>query len=117
MNIDLTSTIAVDFDGTLYDDQPSHYGAPRIDVINKLIVLQKKGVKLVLWTCREADKLADAIEWCKHYGLVFDAINEDLDEIKKKGYIKSPKPMVHWYLDDRAISIKDFLESTISEEK
>jgi histidinol phosphatase-like enzyme len=103
-------TIAVDFDGTLYDDSKEHFGTPRMDVINKLIELQKKGTKLVLWTCRGGSKLTEAIEWCKKFNLIFDAINDDLPEIKQRNYDKSAKPMVHLYLDDRAINMKEFLE-------
>jgi len=110
--MDTNIMIAVDFDGTLYDDDPKHFGVPRMEVINRLIELQKKGTRLVLWTCRGGSKLTEAVEWCKQYGLIFDAINEDLPEVKIKNYDKSSKLMVHLYLDDKAISIKDFLERT-----
>ena len=105
----MIESIAVDFDNTLYDDKD---GKPRTEVINRLIELQKTGVKLVLWTCRGAEKLTEAIVWCKQFGLTFDAINEDTKEIKARGYLKSPKVMVEYYLDDRAIGIKDFMELT-----
>ena len=101
-------SIAVDFDGTLYNKE----GKPRLELIERLNELQKNGVNLVLWTCRGGIKLIEAIEWCKHYGLIFDAINDDLKQIKDRHYDKSNKVMVHLYLDDRTIGVKDFMELT-----
>lgn len=49
-----TKSIAVDFDGT------------------------KKGIKLILWTCRNGQTLDAAVAFCKQYGLVFDSVSQRL---------------------------------------
>jgi len=116
--MEVIKSIAVDFDGTLYEDtcgiwrEPGHEFTPRMDVINRLIELQKQGTKLVLWTCRGGIRLQEAVTWCKKYGLVFDKLNEDTDEIKAKGYDKSVKIQVSLYLDDKAINVKEFMNLT-----
>ena len=70
--------IAVDFDGTLCHGNWPDIGEPNIRLINKLLKLQRKGYKIILWTCREGEPLHQAIEWCKEFNLVFDAINDKL---------------------------------------
>lgn len=103
-------TIAVDFDGTLCEYAfPSigHQSAEQIDLMNLLKKLKQEGHKLILWTNRgdneQYKSLSEAVNWCKQKGLEFDAINENLPDIKKlSGY--SPKIMADYYLDDKAIS-------------
>jgi hypothetical protein len=104
---------AVDFDGTLCNyafpligKQTDH----QIKLLNLLIKLQKRNHKIVLWTNRgdnEAYKsLSEAIEWCKSKGLVFDAINENVEgTFKLSGY--SPKIMADYYIDDKALNFAD----------
>lgn len=53
-----------------------------------LIKRRKQGNKIILWTCREGDRLQEAVEWCKSYGLEFDAVNENIPE------------MIEWYGND-----------------
>ncbi len=54
--------IAVDFDGTLCHGNWPDIGEPNIRLINKLLKLQRKGYKIILWTCREGEPLHQAIE-------------------------------------------------------
>ena len=63
--------IAVDFDGTLCDEDFPSIGDPHLSLINDLINLQSRGSKLILWTCREGNRLHEAVEWCRNYGLIF----------------------------------------------
>ena len=77
----MNKIIAVDFDGTLCHGNWPDIGEPNIRLINKLLKLQRKGYKIILWTCREGEPLHQAIEWCKEFNLVFDAINDNLPEI------------------------------------
>lgn len=53
--------IAVDFDGTLCHGNWPDIGEPNIRLINKLLKLQRKGYKIILWTCREGEPLHQAI--------------------------------------------------------
>ena len=95
--------IAVDFDGTLCEHKFPEIGEPFLHVIEKLIERRKNGDKLILHTCRDEHFLIEAINWCKEFGLEFDAINDDLPEIKETFYAKSRKVYADVYLDDRNI--------------
>lgn len=96
--------IGVDFDGTLCEHIYPAIGYPFMDRINKLIDLKNQGHKLILWTCRAGKPLEDAIKWCANYGLIFDAVNDDLPEVKATFTNKSHKVYADIYLDDRNMS-------------
>jgi len=114
--------IAVDFDGTLCENKFPEIGEPKQDIIDKVIALQVEGWKTILWTCREIGALDNAVAWCKERGLTFDAINDDLPEIKeefksgsmyrsvmlKEGTRCGAKIFANVYLDDRAVHIDNF---------
>ena len=92
--------IAVDFDGTLCEENWPGIGPPKIDLINYLIEEQKKGTKLILWTMREGDYLQEALDWCEGLGLIFDAVNDNLEERVKMYGHNSRKVYADIYLDD-----------------
>ena len=58
---------------------------------------------MILWTCRNGIDLTKAIEFCRNIGLVFDAINDNLPEIKVKYQNNSRKIFANIYIDDRAV--------------
>lgn len=72
---------AVDFDGTLCESIYPGIGEPNTELICHLIKRKSQGNKIILWTCREGQRLREAVEWCKSYGLEFDAVNENLPEM------------------------------------
>ena len=94
--------IACDFDGTLCENKYPEIGAPKIEVINRLLEEKKTGSKIILWSCREGDTLLNAIKWCEQFGLSFDAVNDNLKEIP----FSSRKIYATEYWDDRAVTIK-----------
>lgn len=79
---------AVDFDGTLCESVWPGIGTPNMSLINHLIKRRKQGNKIILWTCREGERLQEAVEWCRRYGLEFDAVNSNIPE------------MIEWYGND-----------------
>ena len=79
---------AVDFDGTLCTNLFSVITIPDMALISYLKKKRKQGDKLILWTCRSGKRLKKAIAWCKKFGLKFDAVNENLQE------------MIAWCMDD-----------------
>lgn len=95
--------IAVDFDGTLCENKYPEFGAPRKDVINRLLKEQQAGARVILWTCRSGEDLASAIYWCLEQGLVFDAINENLKETVEYFGSDSRKICADEYWDDKAV--------------
>lgn len=94
--------IAVDFDGTLSKGKWPGVGVPNHSLIEKLIYLQKEGNKIILWTCREGEALKNAIEWCKEFNLVFDAINDNLPEVQELYGNNSRKISCDIYIDDKS---------------
>lgn len=94
--------IAVDFDGTLCENQWPEIGLPNTKLIKELIYRRKQGDKLILWTNRVDDKLENAVNWCKEQGLEFDAINDNLPEIVEFFGSNSRKVFANIYIDDRA---------------
>ena len=96
--------IAVDFDGTLVEDKFPEIGEPIYQTWMKLFKEQSEGSKIILWTCRNGKALEDAVNFCKFkMGFHFDAINENLDEIKVLYGGDTRKVFATEYWDDRAI--------------
>lgn len=97
--------IAVDFDGCLCENKYPFIGNPHCEVIDMLIDLQMNGAKLILWTCRCGKYLDDAVEWCNEKGLHFDAINDNLEEMKEIYGNNSRKVFATEYWDDRSVIV------------
>lgn len=95
-------TIAVDFDGCLCTNAWPGIGAPNTELIESLKRRRETGDKLILWTCREGESLAEAVEWCKIQGLEFDAVNENLPEMIEMYGNDCRKIGADFYLDDKA---------------
>lgn len=100
--MDAEKIIAVDFDGTLCENRWPEIGEPNHEVIQYVESEQQKGAKLILWTCRAGDRLANAIRWCKEqHDLVFDAINRNIPEIAVAFGDDTRKVFANEYIDDR----------------
>lgn len=99
-------TIAVDFDGTLADTDATEIYSPNTKLINYLIERRRQGDKVILWTCREGSRLEQAVEWCKHQGLEFDAVNDNIPGLKI--FTNPRKVAADIYIDDMVASKSDF---------
>lgn len=96
--------LAVDFDGTLcYSDWPD-LGAPNEALITYLRQWRAGGGKLILWTCRTGELLAQAVAWCHGYHLDFDAVNDNLTEVVAAYGSNSRKITCDYYIDDKSLS-------------
>ena len=103
-------TIAVDYDGTLFEGSWPEKGAPKQDVIDKVKEFKAAGAEIVLWTCREGVSLTEAAERCAEVGLEFDAVNENapsqlkyMEEKLKVGEVFATRKIFgDIYVDDRA---------------
>ena len=98
-------TIVVDFDGTLCENKYPEIGQAKKDVINRLFEEQKRGAKIILWTCRCDKYLKLAVEWCKLQGINFDAVNSNLPELIEKWGTDPRKIAASEYWDDRSVRI------------
>ena len=91
---------AVDFDGTLCAEAWPEIGEPNRELINFLLGEQKQGTELILWTMREGELLQNAVDWCAEQGLVFDAVNDNLEWMKQKWNNNPRKVYADLYIDD-----------------
>lgn len=99
--------IAIDFDNTLFQTSWPEIISANKEIIQIAKEEQAKGAKLILWTCREGQKLEEAVEACKKQGLIFDAINDNLPEVKKVFGNNSRKIVASEYWDDKGINAKE----------
>lgn len=99
---------AVDFDGTLCVKEWPGIGAPNRKLISYLIGRRKEGCKVILWTCRAEERLQEAVDWCRGYGLMFDAVNDNLPENIEKFGNNTRKVFADCYIDDLAAGMEEF---------
>lgn len=95
--------IAIDFDGCLCDNAYPAIGAPHWGVIARAKMEQEAGAGLILWTCREGQRLQEAVAACESWGLHFDAINESLPSWIVAFNNAPRKVGASEYWDDRAV--------------
>ena len=103
--------IAVDFDGTLFEEAYPEVGSPKWDIIDYCKRRKAMGDTLILWTCRARKRLKMAIRACKEVGLEFDYINNHTKESLKR-YGRAPhgsKILADVYLDDKSMRPNDIL--------
>lgn len=105
-----TKIIAVDFDGTLIRGGFPNVenGEPNTRLFKELIKAQKRGDKIILWTCRDGKLLQDALAFCHRMGLVFDFVNEnDPENMEALGFDHEPRKVVaDLYIDDLSVQPK-----------
>ena len=99
------TVIAVDFDGCLCESAWPEIGKARTPVINELRRRQADGARLILWTCREGELLAEAVMWCLNRGLRFDAVNDNIRENVEKYHNNCRKVWADEYWDDKNVLI------------
>ncbi|MDT0641687.1 hydrolase [Zunongwangia sp. F363] len=93
-------TIAVDFDGTLVENQYPEIGKPMLFAFETLKKLQEEGHQLILWTYRHGVRLEEAVEFCKKKGIEFYAVNKSYPEEELDNSI-SRKILADIFIDDR----------------
>ena len=93
--------IAIDFDGTMFETEYPKILRPILPVIEMAKARKAAGDKLILWTCRDGPELEAAIEACRQQGLEFDAVNDNLPEMKEKWGDNPRKVGADEYWDDR----------------
>lgn len=94
--------IAIDFDGTLVTDKFPEIGEPTA-LMEFAKIWMKSDAKLILWTCRDNERLEAAVRFCASHGLAFDAINENIPEVQDKYRGDTRKVYADVYVDDKAV--------------
>lgn len=106
-NAPFPKILAIDFDGTLVEDNFPEIGIIRLDTIERLNQWRADNPngKVILWTCRTDTALKAAVEFCAEYGIHFDAINDNIDEVKIRYDNNARKVFADEYWDDKAVRI------------
>ena len=99
----MNKIIAIDFDNTLFETDYPAIVRPISPVIKYAKFMRERGAKLILWTCREGKELEEAVEACRAEGLLFDAVNDNLPEMKAEWGNNPRKVAADEYWDDRAL--------------
>ena len=102
--------IAIDFDGTLCERAWPNIGAEKPRVVRMAKELRAAGNKLILWTCREGERLKEALEWCADRELYFDAVNDNIPELVKLYDCNSRKVSADMYIDDKSMNELEALQ-------
>lgn len=97
--------IAVDFDGTIVENQYPAIGVEKPFAVRTLKRLASEGDELILWTARSGQYLQDAVEWCEQNGLTFFAVNSNYHKCIKhqNGFSGARKIQADIFIDDRNI--------------
>ena len=104
------AVFAVDFDDTLCADAYPKIGEPNMKMINLVRSLKEQGHKIILDTCREnnmpegSELLTEAVVWCRHYDITFDAHNENLPELIERYGGDCRKISADFYVDKDSIA-------------
>jgi len=93
--------LAIDFDGTIVEDEYPKIGKPMVFAFETLKKLQNDGHRLILWTYRSGKKLKEAVDFCEENGIDFYAVNESYDKEELDGI--SRKINADIFIDDRNI--------------
>ena len=103
----MSKIIAVDFDGTLVTNEWPKIGKPITRVVSDLQYEQQhRDAKVILWTCRTGDHLAQAVKYCHEVlHIDFDAVNENLLENIHRMGGNTRKVYADEYWDDRAVKM------------
>jgi hydroxymethylpyrimidine pyrophosphatase-like HAD family hydrolase len=94
--------VAVDFDDTLAETNFPDIIRPNLDLIEKLKKQRAQGTKIILWTSRDGYELVRAVHYCNKHGLNFDAVNENIQEVKDLTGNDTRKVYANLYIDDKA---------------
>lgn len=97
-----TYTIAVDFDGTIVEDDYPNIGKPKLFAFDTMKKLQDEGHRLILWTYRYGKQLDEAVAFCKSHGITFYAVNKSFPE-EQFDEKYSRKINADLFIDDRNI--------------
>ena len=101
----MSKIFAVDYDGCLMLYKQIMLSEINAPLVAKLVKAQKMGHKIILWTCRENQKLQDAVDVCKRAGLEFDAVNQNVDQDIEADH----KVRADLYIDDLGMHQDKFI--------
>jgi hypothetical protein len=93
--------IAIDFDGTICFDAYPKIGCIQPYAVETINKLHAAGHYIIINTCREGERLNEAINWLLEKGIRFNRINDNHPDAAKKYEWNARKIFADIYIDDR----------------
>lgn len=88
--------IAVDYDGTLYVN-----GAVNQSLVSRMAFEQKRGNIVILWTCREGNRLQQALKELRRFGFAPNYVNCNCPQAIRMFGGDTRKVYADVYIDDK----------------
>ena len=93
---------AIDFDGTIVEDDFPDIGALKEDAKSFINKVREKGDKWILWTVRGGDLLKEAVRFLDDNNLLPDTVNTNVPEAIEFLGEDSRKIYADYYIDDKS---------------
>jgi hypothetical protein len=108
----LPKIVAIDFDGTLVENNFPEIGLANVEIVEYVKYLKHTGHKVILWTCRcdtsERPYLSEAVKFCiDELDLEFDEVNKNLKEVRDIFKQDTRKVYADIYIDDKGVDLLD----------
>lgn len=101
MNKDRPTIYAVDFDGTIVENDFPDIGSINQEVKKFIINKKKEDGIIILWTTRSNEKLEEALDFCEEHGIPIDYANKNVPWLD---FETSGKIFADVYIDDRCFN-------------
>ena len=97
--------IAVDFDGTIVEDEWPEIGKTKHRVVEQMIKEKENDTYIIIWTCRSGEEIQEMQDWLEEQCIPYDRINANAPWILEKWKRDNRKIFAHKYIDDKAINV------------
>jgi len=94
--------IGIDFDGTMVEHKYPEIGEPVKEALEVVKDLQAAGHKIILYTMRSDERLAQAVDYLEENGIKPYAVN---DNPSQKHWTTSKKIYCNLYIDDCTLGV------------
>lgn len=91
---------AIDFDGTIVENKYPEIGDIKPEAKEFILDLQRRGDWWILYTMRDGVELHEAVVFLRNHGLIPDAINDNLPQMKDFYKNNPRKVFANVYIDD-----------------
>jgi|SRR6056297_1159934 len=98
--------IAVDFDGTIVEDEWPEIGKTKHRVVEQMIKEKEEGTYIIIWTCRSGQEIQEMQDWLDEQCIPYDRINANASWILDEWKRDNRKIFAHEYWDDKARRIE-----------
>jgi hydroxymethylpyrimidine pyrophosphatase-like HAD family hydrolase len=99
--------LGIDFDGTIVEEAFPNIGAIKPKTVELMQEAMDKGHLVIVWTARSMKAESDAIDFLNDNNIPYHYVNENPEDPYYIRGEQGRKIFCDYYLDDRAVNIKD----------